>query len=70
MLKRALRIKEAHYGKDHYEVAITFTNRTNAEGVLWDLATMRDMLQNQTFGITASLLVKVFQLYPDSLAPL
>ena len=30
MLQRALRIKEAHYGEDHYEIAITITNLAGA----------------------------------------
>ena len=38
MLQRALRTKEAHYGQDHHEVAITLTNLAHALGALLDLA--------------------------------
>ena len=33
ILRRALRIKEAHYGGDHYQVAITLSNLANAHGI-------------------------------------
>ena len=45
MLRRALRIKEAHYGGDHYQVAITLSNLANAHGILGNPAAKRDMLQ-------------------------
>ena len=42
---RALRIKEAHYGPDHAEVAITLTNLGSAHGALGDARTKREMLE-------------------------
>ena len=54
MLQRALRIVEAHYREDHYQVAIalsnfaspiTLLNLTNAHGVLGDPGTQKDLLQ-------------------------
>ena len=54
MLQRALRIVEAHYREDHYQVAIalsnlashiTLSNLANAHGVLGDPGTQKDLLQ-------------------------
>ena len=44
LLLRALNIQEAHYGSDHWQVAITLTNLGNAYGALGDVAKQRDLL--------------------------
>jgi len=40
-----LQIKEAHYGKDHYEVAFTLTNLGNAYGDLWQPVEQKELLE-------------------------
>ena len=45
LLERALRIQEAHYEPDHFEVAITLGNLGNAHGQLGDVAKKRDLLE-------------------------
>eukprot|EP00971_Amphidinium_carterae_P016706 329791-Amphidinium_carterae.1 len=43
--ERALRIKEAHYGPDHIEVAQTLNDLGNAYGRLGDAKKTRDYLE-------------------------
>ena len=45
LLERATKIKEAYFGKDHFEVAITLGNLGTAYGALGDHARERDLLE-------------------------
>ncbi|MCE3239061.1 MAG: hypothetical protein K0R24_2042 [Gammaproteobacteria bacterium] len=45
LYERTLKIQEAHYGRDHYEVAATLGNFGNAYGALGDTARKRDLLE-------------------------
>ena len=45
LLERALKIKEAYFGEDRKEVAITLVNLGNAYGDLGDAAKQRDLLE-------------------------
>ena len=45
LLERALKIKEACFGEDHKEVAITLGSLGNAYGALGDAAKQRDLLE-------------------------
>ena len=45
LLERVLEIEERHYGKEHFEVAITLTNLAIAHGRLGDPKTMRKLLK-------------------------
>ena len=40
-----LRIMEAHYGEDHYQVTIILAHLANAHGVLANPRTKKDMLE-------------------------
>ncbi len=42
---RALKIQEAHYGKEHVEVAVTLTNLGNAYGALGDYKQQKELLE-------------------------
>ena len=42
---RALRIKEAHYGPEHVEVAITLNHLANANGALGDSGTEQNFVE-------------------------
>jgi len=43
--ERALKIKEKHYGKDHWQVAITLNNQGEAYGALGDAQTKKTLLE-------------------------
>ena len=63
MLERALKIKEAHYGPDHPEVAKTLANLGNAYGELGDAAKSRHMLERalrifESYGHPAAAMVR------------
>lgn len=45
LYERALTIKEAHYGKEHYQVAITLGNLANAYGEMGNTVRKRDLLE-------------------------
>jgi tetratricopeptide (TPR) repeat protein len=45
LYEHALKIKEMHYGKDHYEMAITLNNLGHAYGDLGDTEHCRDLLE-------------------------
>ena len=45
LLERALKIKEQHFGEDHFEVAITLVNLGNANGELGDHKKKKDLLE-------------------------
>jgi len=45
LLGRALRIQEAHYGPDHYEVALILSILGEAYGALGDMVKQRDLLE-------------------------
>ena len=45
LLERALKIAEAYFGEDHFEVAITLMNLGNAYGDLGDAAKQRELLE-------------------------
>ena len=45
LLERALRIKERHYGPDHFQVTSTLASLGNAHGDLGDATKKRDFLE-------------------------
>ncbi len=45
LLERALKIEEAHYGQDHFEVAMTLNNLANAYGSLGDPERQTELLE-------------------------
>lgn len=45
LYERALKIQEAHYGRDHYQVASTLTNLGNAYGALGETTRKCDLLE-------------------------
>ena len=45
LLEEALKIEEAHYGKEHFEVAKTLNNLAMAHGKLGDHTRERDLLE-------------------------
>ena len=45
LLEEALKIQEAHYGKEHFAVAITLNNLAMAYGELGDRSRKRDLLK-------------------------